>query len=69
MAKLHVSTKYRITVHDLLQEERKIKNSFFKQRFMPVRQVMKGYSATSATQIMGICRQSVSTYVQTFYRN
>ncbi|MED1637875.1 winged helix-turn-helix domain-containing protein [Bacillus thuringiensis] len=66
MAKLHVSTKYGITVHDLLQEERKIKNSFFKQRLMSVRLVMDGHSATSAAQIIGICRQSVSTYVQTF---
>ncbi|MDY7965619.1 helix-turn-helix domain-containing protein [Bacillus thuringiensis] len=66
MAKLHVSTKYGMTVHDLLQEERKIKNSFFKQRLMSVRLVMEGHSATSAAQIIGICRQSVSTYVQTF---
>ncbi|MES5938256.1 MULTISPECIES: winged helix-turn-helix domain-containing protein [unclassified Bacillus cereus group] len=66
MAKLHVSTKYGITVHDLLQEERKMKNSFFKQLLMSVRLVMEGHSATSAAQIIGICRQSVSTYVQTF---
>lgn len=30
MAKLRVTTKYGITIHDLLQEERKMKNSFFK---------------------------------------
>ncbi|MGU3438780.1 helix-turn-helix domain-containing protein [Bacillus cereus] len=56
MAKLHVTTKYGITVHDLLQEERKIKNSFFKQRLMSIRLVMEGHSATSAAQIIGICR-------------
>ncbi|EOQ00404.1 helix-turn-helix domain-containing protein [Bacillus cereus] len=66
MAKLHVSTKYGMTVHDLLQEECKIKNSFFKQRLMSVRLVMEGHSATSTAQIIEICRQSVSTYVQTF---
>ncbi|EOQ09093.1 helix-turn-helix domain-containing protein [Bacillus cereus] len=66
MAKLHVTTKYGITVHDLLQEERKMKNSFFKQRLMSIRLVMEGHSATSAAHIIGICRQSVSTYVQTF---
>ncbi|HDR8072367.1 TPA: transposase, partial [Bacillus cereus] len=47
MANLHVSTKYGMTVHDLLQEERKIKNSFFKQHLMSVRLVMEGHSATS----------------------
>jgi transposase len=66
MARLRVTTKYGITVHDLLQEERKAKNSFFKQRLMSIRLVMEGHSATSAAQIIGICRQSVSTYVQTF---
>ncbi|WP_257143368.1 helix-turn-helix domain-containing protein [Bacillus cereus] len=66
MAKLRVTTKYGITVHDLLQEERKMKNSFFKHRLMSIRFVMDGHSATSATQIIGICRQSVSTYVQIF---
>ncbi|MGQ3740478.1 hypothetical protein [Bacillus sp. FDAARGOS_1420] len=39
MAKLRVTTKYGITVHDLLQEERKAKNSFFKQRLMSIRLV------------------------------
>ncbi|MGR5881066.1 helix-turn-helix domain-containing protein [Bacillus cereus] len=66
MAKLRVTTKYGITVHDLLQEERCLKNSFFKQRLMSIRLVMDGHSATSAAQIIGICRQSVSTYVQIF---
>lgn len=66
MAKLHVTMKYGITVHDLLQEERKMKNSFFKQRLMSIRLVMDGHSATSAAQIIGICRQSVSTYIQIF---
>ncbi|QWH75397.1 transposase (plasmid) [Bacillus mycoides] len=66
MAKLRVTTEYGITVHDLLQEERKTKNSFFKQRLMSIRLVMDGHSATSAAQIIGICRQSVSTYVQMF---
>ncbi|EJP81745.1 helix-turn-helix domain-containing protein [Bacillus cereus] len=66
MAKLHVTTKYGITVYNLLQEERKIKNSFFKQRLMSIRLVMEGHSATSAAQIIGICCQSVSTYVQIF---
>ncbi|PEP88950.1 transposase, partial [Bacillus toyonensis] len=33
---------------------------------MSIRLVMEGHSATSAAQIIGICRQSVSTYVQTF---
>ncbi|PEN88346.1 transposase [Bacillus cereus] len=66
MAKLRVTTKYGSTVHDLLQEERKIKNSFFKQRLMSIRLVMDGNSATSAAQIIGICRQSVSTYIQIF---
>ena len=31
-----------------------------------VRLVMEGHSATSASQILGICRQSVSTYVHIF---
>ncbi|MGH0945617.1 helix-turn-helix domain-containing protein [Bacillus mycoides] len=66
MATLNVTTKHRITLHDLLQKERKIKNSFFKQRLMSIRLVMEGHSATSAAQIIGIYRQSVSTYVQTF---
>ncbi|EOP90054.1 hypothetical protein IGM_02243 [Bacillus cereus HuB4-4] len=66
MAKLRVTTEYGITVHDLLQEGRKTKNSFFKQRLMSIRLVMDGHSATSAAQIIGICRQSVSTYVQMF---
>jgi DNA-binding NarL/FixJ family response regulator len=66
MAKLYVTTKYGVTPQDLLQEERKIKDSFFKQRLIAVRLVMEGHSATSASQILGICRQSVSTYVHIF---
>lgn len=66
MGKLRVITKYGLTVHDLLQEERNTKNSFFKQRLMSIRLVMDGHSATSAAQIIGICRQSVSTYVKIF---
>ncbi|ALL11748.1 transposase [Bacillus thuringiensis] len=66
MAKLRVTTKYGVTVHDLLQEECKTKNSFFKQRLMSIRLVMDGHSVTSAAQILGICRQYVSTYVKTF---
>ncbi|PEF68195.1 transposase, partial [Bacillus cereus] len=42
MAKLHVTTKCGITLHDLLQEERKMKNSFFKQRLTSGRLVMEG---------------------------
>ncbi|KAB2496778.1 transposase [Bacillus cereus] len=66
MAKLYVTTKYGVTPQDLLQEERKTKDSFFKQRLIAVRLVMEGHSATSASQILGICRQSVSTYVHIF---
>ncbi|MEI4606032.1 helix-turn-helix domain-containing protein, partial [Bacillus cereus] len=66
MEKLHVLTKYGLTVHDLLQEERNTKNLFFKQRLMSIRLVMDGHSATSAAQIIGICRQSVSTYIKIF---
>ncbi|WP_256703212.1 hypothetical protein [Bacillus cereus] len=42
MAKLRVTTKYGITVPDLLQEERKTKHLFFKQRLMSIRLVMDG---------------------------
>ncbi|WP_256703105.1 helix-turn-helix domain-containing protein [Bacillus cereus] len=66
MAKLRVTMKYGITVHDLLQEECKMKHLFFKQRLMSIRLVMDGHSATSAAQIIDICRQSVSIYVQMF---
>ncbi|KAB2490398.1 transposase, partial [Bacillus cereus] len=37
MAKLYVTTKYGVTPQDLLQEERKTKDSFFKQRLIAVR--------------------------------
>ncbi|MGH0945376.1 helix-turn-helix domain-containing protein [Bacillus mycoides] len=66
MAKLYVTTKYELTPQDLLQEERKIKDSFLKQRLTAVRLIMERHSATSASRILGICRQSVSTYVHTF---
>ncbi|PEZ32100.1 hypothetical protein CN345_16130 [Bacillus thuringiensis] len=66
MAKLYVTTKYGMTPQDLLQEERKIKDAFFKQRLIAVRLVMERHSATSASHILGICRQSVSTYVHIF---
>ncbi|MEB9697624.1 helix-turn-helix domain-containing protein, partial [Bacillus cereus] len=66
MAKLYVTTKYGVTPQVLLREERKIKDSFFKQRLIAVRLVMEGHSATSASQILGICRQSVSSYVHVF---
>ncbi|PEO40903.1 hypothetical protein [Bacillus wiedmannii] len=59
MAKLRVTTNYRITVHDRLQEEWKIKHAFFKQRLMSVHLVIVG---KSAAQMIGICRSSVSTY-------
>ncbi|WP_242069237.1 helix-turn-helix domain-containing protein [Bacillus wiedmannii] len=36
---------------------------------MSIRLVMEGHSATCAAQIIGICRQSVSTYVQIFNFN
>ncbi|ARX70233.1 winged helix-turn-helix domain-containing protein [Bacillus thuringiensis] len=66
MAKLYVATKYGVTPQDLLREERKIKDSFFKQRLIAVRLVMEGHSATSASQILAICRQSLSTYIHIF---
>ena len=53
MTKSHVSTKYEITVHDLLHEERKIKNLFFKQRLMSVRLVMRGTRSKKKLQVMG----------------
>ncbi|PEZ11861.1 transposase, partial [Bacillus thuringiensis] len=48
-----------MTPQDLLQEERKIKDAFFRQRLISVRLVMEGHSATSTSHILGICRQSV----------
>lgn len=51
--------KYRITVQDLLQEKRKIKNLFFKQNLMSIRLVMEGHS-------IWIFLQSTSMYMQTF---
>ncbi|MDZ3952371.1 helix-turn-helix domain-containing protein [Bacillus thuringiensis] len=66
MAKLYVTTKYGFTLHDLLQEERKIKDSFLKQHLTAVRLIMEGKSATSISRILGICRQSVSIYAHTF---
>ncbi|MEC3214634.1 helix-turn-helix domain-containing protein [Bacillus thuringiensis] len=65
MAKPHARTKYGSTVHDLLQEERKLKNTFFKQRLMSIRLVKEGHSATSAAQIIGFCHQSVFTWGMT----
>ncbi|WP_241677771.1 helix-turn-helix domain-containing protein [Bacillus cereus] len=49
-----------------MQEEWKIKDSFFKQRLIAVRLVMEGHSVTSTSHILGICRQSISTYVHIF---
>ncbi|WP_324656814.1 helix-turn-helix domain-containing protein [Bacillus cereus] len=45
MAKLRVTTKYGVTVHDLLQEERKTKNSFFKQRLQSVFTYVKTFNS------------------------
>ncbi|MGG0044192.1 helix-turn-helix domain-containing protein [Bacillus tropicus] len=63
VVKLHVSTKYGLTVHDLLLKERK-KNLFFKYVHMSSNGRTLCY--ISAAQIIEIYRQSVSTYVQTF---
>ncbi|MGH0945411.1 hypothetical protein ACQVTS_30970 [Bacillus mycoides] len=48
MVKLYVTTKYELTPHDLLQEERKIKDSFLKQRLTAVRLIMEGHFATGS---------------------
>ena len=61
--KLYVTTKYGVTPQDLLQDGKS--KTPLKQR-IAVRLVMEGHSATSASQILGICRQSVSTYVHIF---
>lgn len=65
MAKLRVTTKYDITVHDLLQEERKTNNSFFKQRLMSIYLVIDGYSATSAAPSIGFV---VNLFLLTYKR-
>ncbi|MEW9576057.1 helix-turn-helix domain-containing protein [Bacillus toyonensis] len=66
MAKLCVTTKYELIPHDLLQEKRKIKDPFLKQRLTAIRLIMEGNSATSTSRILGMCRQSISTYIHTF---
>ena len=60
MAKLYVTTKYGVT-HKIYCKKNGKSKTPFKQRLIAVRLVMEGHSATSASQILGICRQSVST--------
>lgn len=69
MGKLIVTQAHGFTLESLRVEERKMQDVFFKQRLMAVRLVMEGYSATDAGDILGICRQSVSTYVKMFNRS
>lgn len=65
MEKLYVTTKYKLPPQDLLQKERKIKDSFL-QHLMTVRVIMKEHTATSAAQIIDICCQFALIYVQMF---
>ncbi|MED0680056.1 winged helix-turn-helix domain-containing protein [Aneurinibacillus thermoaerophilus] len=69
MGKLVVTQAHGFTPESLRVEERKMQDVLFKQRLMAVRLVMEGYSATEAGNILGICRQSVSTYVKMFNRS
>ncbi|MFT9848084.1 helix-turn-helix domain-containing protein [Aneurinibacillus sp. REN35] len=69
MRKIKITETHGFTSESLRQEERKMKDAFFKQRLTAVRLVMEGYSATDAAGILGICRQSVSTYVNMFNRS
>jgi transposase len=69
MGKLTVTQTHGFTPESLRIEERKLQDAFFKQRLTAVRLVMEGYSATDAGNILGICRQSVSTYVKMFNRS
>lgn len=69
MGKLTVTQTHGFTPDSLRAEERKMQDAFFKQRLTAVRLVMEGHSATDAGIILGICRQSVSTYVKMFNRS
>ncbi|SDH71801.1 Winged helix-turn helix, partial [Aneurinibacillus thermoaerophilus] len=41
---------------------------FFRQRVTAVRLILEGFSTVKAAEVLGICRQSVSTYVKMFNR-
>ncbi|MGG3997694.1 helix-turn-helix domain-containing protein [Aneurinibacillus thermoaerophilus] len=69
MGKLTVTQTHGFTTESLRIEERKMQDVLFKQRLTVVRLVMEGHSATEAGNILGICRQSVSTYVKMFNRS
>lgn len=66
MRKLTITNTHGFTAESLLKEEQKMKDVFLKQRVTAVRLVMEGYQAIEIAQIVGICRQSVSTYVKLF---
>lgn len=68
MRKLNVTDTHGFTVQSLLKEERKIKDTFFKLRMAAVRLIMEGHTTVQVAQVLGICRQSVSTYVKMFNR-
>ncbi len=51
------------------KEERGLSDAFFRKRVTAVRLILEGFSTVKAAEILGICRQSVSTYAKMFNRS
>ncbi|MED0735638.1 helix-turn-helix domain-containing protein [Aneurinibacillus thermoaerophilus] len=68
MKKSLITNTHGFTSEALRKEERAISDAFFRQRVTAVRLILEGFSTVKAAEVLGICRQSVSTYVKMFNR-
>jgi transposase len=68
MKKSLITNTHGFTSEALRKEERAISDAFFRQRVTAVRLILQGFSTVKAAEILGICRQSVSTYAKMFNR-
>ncbi len=68
MKKSLITNTHGFTSEALRKEERVIFDAFFRQRVTAVRLILEGFSTVKAAEVLGICRQSVSTYVKMFNR-
>jgi transposase len=63
-----ITNTHGFTTEALRKEERTISDALLRQRVLAVRLILEGFSTVKAAEVLGICRQSVSTYAKMFNR-
>jgi len=61
-----IQNSHHLTISDLRKLEKKEKRATFQRRITAVRMIMEGYTMVDVSAILGMHRQSVSSYVKKF---